>query len=198
LDHWKSDDYDLGPIKTWTANDILVYDSFTMFNAAAMRWCQRFQGPQNQSRLGEHPSSRDYGLGQAQVTYVLEMLFNDKITPCHVIMNCHLKWVRDPSEPRKFEKHGQAEIETTALKCYPNALGQALPPVVGIYFNTMLTMESNKERHWISPLGSDTVNCKNPNFSKLRGRVPVEGAEGGLATVFESLLGQPGPSRRAV
>lgn len=193
LDHWKTDDYDLGPLKKWTSNDILIIDSFTMLNQAAMRWSQRFQGPQGTSRLGEHPSQRDYGLAMKQVEWFLELLFNDRITPCHVIVNCHLKWMRDPAETRKFKDHGQGEIEITPLKCYPNALGQALPPIVATFFNTTLTMESNRNDHYIVPISSETVACKNPNFRKLKNKIKVDGVNGGLATVFETLLGHPGP-----
>jgi hypothetical protein len=193
LDHWKTGDYDLGRLKDWTTDSVLVIDSFTMFNAAAMRYVQCFQAPQGQSRLGDHPSQRDYGLAMEQVERCLELLFNDKIIPCHLLINCHIKWMTEPGEKRTFEKHGQGEIETTPIKCYPMALGRQLPPKVGTYFNTIMTMEAVNDKRYILPKGDTLLPGKIPHFNKFERRIEVKGATGGLATVFETLLGTPGP-----
>lgn len=195
LDHWKTSDYDLGPLKKWTTDDILIFDSFTMFNDAAMRYSQAFQAPKGESRLGEHPSQRDYGLAMEQVTRCLELLFNDRICPCHLVLNCHLKWMVEPGEKRTFEKHGQGEIETTPLVCYPSALGKQLPPNVGKYFNTIVTMTAVGSSRYIIPTSTPYFSCKVPDFQKVNKRIELKGATGGLATLFEALLGHPGPGR---
>jgi hypothetical protein len=198
LDRWKTPDYDLGTLKSWSTNDVLVFDSFTMFSEAAMRFTQCFDSPEGQgSRVGKHPSQRDYGLAMVRIEETLQLIFNDKVCPCHVVVNCHLKWMNEPGEERKFEKHGQGEVEITPVKCYPWTLGKQLPPKIGQYFNTVVTMESVGARHYIVPQGTSTVTCKNPQFSKLNTRIEAKGATGGLATVFQTLLGHPGPGRNA-
>ncbi len=186
LSGWKSGDVDLGPIKSWTTNDILVIDSFTFLNSAVLRFIQKLNG-----RLGEHPSQHEYGLAMDRVTSFLNLISSSAAVPCHVIINCHMKFLHEPGESREFKAVGQGEIEVTPMKCYPYALGKALPPQVQSFFNTVITMSTIGATHWIHPESTQQISCKNPVPKLLKSRLPIET---GMAEIFEKILGHSGPS----
>lgn len=189
LNNWKDEanGIDLGPLKSWDDACILVIDSFTAMNEAILRYVQ-----QTNKRLNEHASQHEYGLAMDRVQTLLEFLKSPKATPCHVIINCHLKYVRKPGSKIEFEKHGQGEIEMTPLKAYPRALGSALPPIVSSFFNTMISMSMIGKKRFIELDSTDEIYCKNPVPSVLKGRLPIED---GMATIFEKILRKKGPTQ---
>jgi hypothetical protein len=118
LNHWKEvvDGQvvsDLGPITTWTTQDVLVIDSLSGISQAAMNFIlsMTFQG--------------DWGLAQNLVEPFLQMLYSDAVV-CNVVVNCHITYIGDDNN----------------MRGYPNTLGKALPPKVGRYFNSMLLAKS--------------------------------------------------------
>ena len=51
---------------------------------------------------------------------------------------------------------------STAVGIYPSALGRALPPKVGSYFNSVLRVRTKGNRKVIETRSSDGVELKNP------------------------------------
>jgi hypothetical protein len=60
LYNWKSDN--LGPVSSWTPNDILVIDSLTHCGEAAMRYHQSLN-----AKTGMHPTLPDCGIVQTMM-----------------------------------------------------------------------------------------------------------------------------------
>ena len=84
LSNWKSDS--LGPVSSWTPNDILVIDSLTHCGEAAMRYHQSLN-----AKLGQHPSLPDWGVVQTMMKELLELLKDSEIK-CQVIVITHIDW----------------------------------------------------------------------------------------------------------
>jgi hypothetical protein len=181
--------YDLGSISTWTEKEILVLDSLTIMGNAIMRYNLGLN--QNQPGFNDdrklHPYPADWGEAQNRQESVLEMLYSDQIK-CNVIINAHIKRqggggqqvIEDKKNPGvKMIK----ELDSDEGKGYPSALGRALPPKIGRYFNNMLYfyVDENGKR-WISTAPRDNIDCKTSAPNKLKTQYPIET---GLAEIFK-------------
>jgi hypothetical protein len=111
----------LGSVTTWTPQDVLVIDSLTMLSTAALNFILALNG-----RLGGHPQLQDWGAGQTLIESFVQALYDESVR-CNVVMNCHIKYVGEENGPARG---------------YPNTLGQALPPKIGRYFNSILLVRS--------------------------------------------------------
>jgi hypothetical protein len=160
---------DLGPVTSWTSNEVLVIDSLTMLSTAAMNFALSLQG-----RLGQHPQLQDWGVAQNLLESFIQMLYDDSIK-CNVIINCHIKYMGEENGPQRG---------------YPNTLGQALPPKLGRYFNTILLAQSSgtgssvKRQIWTNPRG--VVELKNTAPTRVK---PSYDLETGLAEYFKAVRG---------
>jgi|FreactTroBogLake_1042271.scaffolds.fasta_scaffold02168_8 hypothetical protein len=172
LDNWQEKDetgalaVDLGPLRNWGPNDVLVIDSFTGMCNAALNLTLAMNG-----RLGSKPFQSDWGDAQAQVEQFLELI-KDKETKCNVILNCHVTWQGEDNGPQRG---------------YPSALGKALPPKVARYFNTMLMARSdgvgaNSRKIFTSSNGQ--IDMKNTNPLKVLPSYPLAT---GLADYFKAV-----------
>jgi len=122
LSHWKDPDgADLGPVVSWGPGDILVIDSLTTLGTAAMDFILAMNG-----RLGQTPFQSDWKLAQDLLENLLRMLYDEGVK-CNVIVNCHVTYI---------------EAKNGMTQGYPNALGKALPPKVGRYFNSALMIRT--------------------------------------------------------
>jgi hypothetical protein len=120
LMHWKTDDEDLGPITTWGPQDVLVVDSLSMACNAAMNLVLSLEG-----KLGKRPELQHWGAAQDMVELLMQLLYDDSVK-CNVIIMCHVAYIDD---------HGIS-------RGYPAALGKALPPKLGRYFNSTLMVRT--------------------------------------------------------
>ena len=132
LDKWG----DLGPISTWTPQDVLVIDSLTFISKAAMNFVLSMN-----ARLGQKPFQEDWGIAQGAIEGLLQTLYDDNVN-CNVIVNCHMKL---------FGPEGAVQ------KWHPETLGKALSPNIGRYFNSMLlaktTGQGTSAKHKIVTVG---------------------------------------------
>ncbi len=164
---------DYGPITSWTPKDVLVFDSLTTLSRAALRFVLQMNG-----RLGQKPWESDWGEGQDLIRSLFEMV-TDPSVKCNVVFVCHYKYV---------DVQGQT-------KAYPNTLGKALPPEVGIYFNNALQVElagigtNAKRRLKTVPTGVLDLKTSNPHNTKAD--YPIET---GLADFFRDVKGQGQPA----
>lgn len=194
LERWKEDEdgIDLGPLSTWTTQDILVIDSFSTLAKLAYYFSQSLNG-----RLGARDQGYDYqrdvGEAQASLTRLLELLYDSSIG-CHVIIISHITWV-DESQGIASRPRTQNEDGTNAFSNpdgYPSAIGRALSPQMGKYFNDVYVVRSSGSgtnvTRTISTVPQDGVVAKHSVY--LERDYPVTY---GLAAIFAALRGQAPP-----
>lgn len=165
----KIEHVNLGPITTWTSQDVLVIDSLTMLSNAALAFICSLNG-----RLGQRPHQSDWGDGQNMVEGLLQMLYDDGVQ-CNVVVNCHITFIGEDNGPQRG---------------YPNCLGKALPPKVGRYFNSALMARSTGQgtniKRKILTNTSGVVELKNTAPHKVLAEYPLET---GLADYFRAVRG---------
>lgn len=166
---------DFDPLDAWTANDILVIDSLSFMSEAALRYVLHING-----RSGEQPFQSDWGEAQRMIEGVLQLL-NDTSIKCHVIVNTHITIV----EPTVKDGDGkETALAGGIIKALPMALGKALPPKVGTYFNTMLRCRTRGTKRVIKTMPEDLMELKVP----LKKPPRELSLETGLAEIFTEIL----------
>jgi len=170
LSDWKDGEEKLGPVTTWTSDDVLVIDSLSFLGTAAMNFILQVNG-----RLGKAPFQSDWGEAQRLLESLLQMLYSTDVK-CNVIVCCHIVFLG---------KEGEQE------KGFPNALGKALPPKIGRYFNSTLMAETKGQgsaaRRVIVTNTSSMVELKNTAPLKVKPEYPLTT---GLADYFFALHGK--------
>lgn len=193
LDKWKEGDVDLGAVRSWGPQDVLVLDSFSTLAKCAYYFSQSLN-----NRLGARDQGYDYrrdvGEAQSQLTRLLELLYDSDIK-CNVIIISHITWV-DESQgvaSRPKEANQDKEEVISVPDGYPSAIGRALSPHMGKYFNDVFISRSEGSglavRRTISTVPSDGVVAKNSVW--LDREYPVTT---GLAEIFAALRAQPVPT----
>ena len=175
---------DKGSITTWGSQDILVIDSFTLAGNAAMN----FVLSMNQ-RLGQRPHQSDWYDAQQMLESLLQMLYDEAIK-CNVILTSHIAFI--------------GEDNSAIATGYPMALGKALPPKVGRYFNTILLARSTGAGSGVkrqiltssTRMANGIVELKNTAPGQVKPEYPLET---GLADYFKAIRqgasSLPNPSR---
>lgn len=189
LQHWKDDELDLGSVTTWGLNDILVFDSFSTLAKCAYYFSQSMNG-----RLGARDQGFDYqrdiGEAQSQLTRLLELLYDSNVG-CHVIVITHITWVDETRGVAGRPQTGETVVASP--KGYPSAIGRALSPQMGKYFNDVFVATSSGTglavRRNISTVPHEGITAKNSAF--LNRDYPVST---GMAEIYASLRGLPPPT----
>lgn len=191
LDKWKEGGVDLGSIRNWGPQDVLVLDSFSTLAKCAYYFSQSLN-----ARLGARDQGRDYqrdvGEAQSQLTRLLELLYDSDIS-CNVIIISHITWV-DESQgvASRPQEANQNDGIISSPDGYPSAIGRALSPHMGKYFNDVFVSRSSGSglsvSRTISTVPSDGVVAKNSVY--LDREYPVSTA---LAEIFAALRSQPVP-----
>lgn len=167
LDKWPDDD--LGPVSSWTPNDVLVVDSMTFMGSAALRYVLALN-----NRSGQQPYQSDWGEAMRYVENVLEKLYSAEIK-CNIVVTSHITFI---------EQEGQA------IRGLPTALGSKLPPKVPRYFNTVVMAQSkgfgSGARHTIHTQPKQGVELKTAAPSRVKAEYPIRT---GLADLFRDLQG---------
>lgn len=167
LNNWKTEDEELGPISSWTSKEILVIDSFSRLCTAAMNFVLAMN-----ARLGQKPYQSDYFDAQQLVESLLQMLYDEGIK-CNIIVIAHITFLGEENGPSKG---------------YPAAVGRALPPKVGQYFNSIIQAKSagsgaNLRRKIITST-SHQVELKNSSPLKVKAEYDLVT---GLAEYFQDV-----------
>lgn len=164
------DYFNLGKPAEWGPEAVLVIDSFTLLNSAAMRYILRLNG-----RPAGPIYESDWGEAQTLVENFLAFVY-DEAFQTNVIVIAHV-------QPR-VEKDG------TVVGIFPAALGKALPPKVGRYFNAMLEVRrsgtGNATRRSIHTVPASMLELKNPNPAKVKAQYDISD---GLAEYFKAVRG---------
>lgn len=192
LDNWKDGDLNLGSVRTWGLQDVLVLDSFSTLAKCAYYFSQALNG-----RLGGRDSGYDYqrdvGEAQGQLTRLLELLYDSSIA-CNVVVISHITWVDESqgvaSRPREATKDNN--ISLSMPDGYPSAIGRALSPQMGKYFNDVFIVRSSgtgqSVSRNISTVPQDGVVAKNSVY--MQREYPINH---GLASIFSLIRAQPLP-----
>ena len=191
LDKWKEDDIDLGPVSSWDVNDVLVLDSFSTLARCAYYFAQSLN-----SRLGArdigYDYQRDVGEAQAQLTRLLELLYDSNIK-CNVIVISHITWVDESQGVASRPKSSDGENKGMVFSNpdgYPSAIGRALSPQMGKYFNDVYIVQSagsgSSVTRTISTVPQEGVIAKHSTF--LEREYPIQN---GLAKIFSALHERP-------
>lgn len=144
MDRWKyldgEQEVDLGASKDWGCDTIVVLDSLTSMGQAGFR---RVQAMLNKTPL--NTTQQVWGIAMSEQEAFIEKL-TAKSNRYHVIVLSHLKMIgpkdvmRDDADLTKDLKEKIADLVPTRL--FPSALGQALPPMIGGHFPTLIQAEA--------------------------------------------------------
>ena len=192
FERWKEDDEDFGSVYDWDTSRVVVIDSLTHAGHAAMRLRLA-----NTKRTGKPPRIQDWGVAAGMQRSILETLYSDSVK-CHVIVTAHLKLIepntiQDNDDEDDFLGIGsgknpnlvagkKSSSTASALGIFPSALGKALPPEVGSYFNTALRARTVNNKKVLETMPADGIELKNPIPTVLNKQLPLGD---GLAKFFE-------------
>jgi len=160
---------DFGSITSWDTNVTLCVGSFTRLAESALRFVQGING-----RLNEHPYQSDYGDAQNLLRAFLEIVTSPDVG-CNVVLEAHIESVDDGS--------GVAQD-------FPRAIGKALSPVVGSYFNSLLEIKKVRKdgaiTRVINTVPTGTLGVKNTAPFRVANALPLAT---GLADYFTAVRG---------
>lgn len=191
IEKWKHDDIDYGNVGDWAANRILVVDTLGTLAQMAYYFSQAANG-----RLGESESGnsyrRDVGGAQSHIRRLLELLFCDAVK-CNVIIISHITWVDDSGGINISPEQRQERGLPVDPDGYPTAIGRALSPIIGKYFNDVFTVRASGSgqsvRRQIVTVPNEGVVCKNSTFLR-----PEYDIRTGLAEIFSEMRKVPLPA----
>ena len=164
------DYFNLGRPQDWGEDTVLVVDSFTFMCNAAMRFILKVNG-----RPAGPVYESDWNEAQQMVENLLGMLY-DVSMRTNIVVCAHIAV--------RTEKDG-------TVTAYPTALGKALGPKVGRYFNAMLEVRragtGRTVRRTINTVPAGLLELKNPNPLKVKAQYDISV---GLAEYFKAVRGE--------
>lgn len=179
LENWVDGDTQLGGIKTWGENDVLVIDSLTRLSDAALNFQLQMNGRLQAIQSG-YTFQRDIGQAQGYIEDLLAMLYSDHIK-CNVIVLSHLTYVDDVNAPDPKENEPRVKIG------YPSSVGKALSPRIPQYFNTVLFTYKEGAHRKIFTAPKGLVATKSSAPLNVQANYPIET---GLADYFKAVRGE--------
>lgn len=160
----------LGPITSWSTNDVLVLDSLSRISSAALNMVLSMN-----ARLGQQPHQSDYFTAQTMVEGLLQKLYDESVQ-CNVIVIAHIAMIGDEG--------------TGVAHGYPASIGKALSPKIGSYFNTCLMAKTTgigaNQKRKILAKTAGMVELKNSAPLRVK---PEYDLESGLAEYFRDVRG---------
>jgi hypothetical protein len=126
-----------GDVAEWSPQRVLAIDGLTGISAAAMS-----------NVIGNRPTAAmsDWGVAQAQVRSLLELLCNDY--QCHVVLIAHVEREMD-------EVLG-------GVKLMPSTLGKKLPPIIcPLFSDVILTVREADKWFWDNAASNADVKLRN-------------------------------------
>lgn len=183
---------DVGPISALGNRDVFVVDSGTFLGEAIMRFQLFLNG-----RLNKPPQLQDWGSAMDKMEELFALWYSSAL-PCHLIVNFHLAFIGGDQGNNQMiqamteiaKNRDNKELSTAAAqhlvgaysptRVYPSALGRKLPPKVGRYFNTLVSMKSvgagASERRVMLTRSEGDLALKVPCPSKISQILPIETA----------------------
>lgn len=164
LDRWKHGDQDLGSPAAWGKDWIFILDSLTHCARAAFDACEQMSmGSKNKD-----PRIVYFKAQQAVETMLANL--TSEFFKTNVIVIAHVNYVDNEDGTRKG---------------YPNAIGKALSPIIGSYFNSIALCSTKAGgRRVIQTAPTALIDLKNPAPFAMLPEYPIST---GLADFFEVL-----------
>lgn len=174
LTEWKDDGgINLGKLETWTGRDILVIDSFSRVASARM-----YKELVLNARAVAGRQQSDYFKVQEALERFLDLLVMSSIK-CHVILICHIEYV---------------EKDDKTTRGMPQAMGKALGPKIGQYFNHALLAKTQGSgaaaTYKIFTKTQGMIDLKNAAPLRVEAEYPLET---GLLQYFNAVVGPLAP-----
>lgn len=154
---------DLGPLTSWTPEDVLVIDSLSFAAIAAFNNILAMN-----NRLGQRAEQGDWFSAQQLVEGLLAKLYEDEIK-CNVVVCAHINYRTGDDKVTR----GQVE-----------SLGKALSPKVGRYFNDTIKTQTIAGKRSIVTVSDNEVELKSSAPNSIKPRYPIET---GLADYFKAI-----------
>lgn len=174
----------LGPIHTWGPKDVLVIDSLNFMGRAAVRLVCNMNG-----RLGVPPQIQDYFTAQRMVEAFLATLYDEQIG-CNVVVLSHIREVGKTQRVEKDDKIVTVEEEGSRRGYAETGTGNALSPMTGRYFNSLLMVDimgtGTGARRVLRTVPHENIMLKNPAPGRVKAEYKLEH---GLAEYFEAVTG---------
>jgi uncharacterized protein YqkB len=188
LEDWKDKEVNFGPIETWESDVILSIDTLGTLADLAYFHTQNLNG-----RLGARQEGFDYqrdvGGAQGILRNLIQKLFSP-LVKCNVLINAHITYV---DESKGFSSVPTLESISDPTG-YPQAIGRALSPVIGKWFNNVFILEQAgsdfNPTYEIRTMPSKNVAAKTSLPGLLKSRYPIET---GMAEIFCALRGEKPP-----
>lgn len=158
LNHWKTEDEDLGPPSSWGPEAVVVIDTLTTMSTAAFRYCEAL------NPLAMEPQAT-YFAAQRMVANVLALLASEQFAT-NVLVLAHLDY---------------SENQYNIMKGFPRAVGSAMRTQISPFFNCVLLAEDQK---YIRTKSTGIVDLKNPIAFRVEEKLPLDT---GLATFFQAI-----------
>lgn len=180
LDKWSDK---IGPITTWSPQDILVIDSGTFAGRAAMRFIAQLN-----NRLAVPPYMSDYLEAQRKLESLYDMLYSTAVK-CNVIVLTHIKEIYKIEEKMVQNAAGKdqiirAKIAGTEKLYAETGIGQALSPIIGRFFNAILQADMIAGRRVIRTEPHTNITLKNPAPKAVKAILELDT---GLAEYFKAV-----------
>ncbi len=161
LNHWKTDDEDLGKPSEWGKDTIVVIDTLTTMASSAYRFAE-----------GMNPGAKEpqatYFAAQQLIINTLALLASEDFR-CNVLVLAHVNYT---------------ENHLNVTKGFPRSIGSALNSQIAAYFNSVLLIEQRGSKRIISTDSNGIVDLKNPVSFKIPKELPFET---GLADFFAAV-----------
>ena len=122
MSHWKDGDEDLGHVKEWGEDTVLVIDSLTLMGEAALRAALVF----NNKKPTEQASQPEWGAAARDVQNIIQYITGDEVK-CNVVVTTHMQYM---------------EGDMGVSKAYPTSVGSKLSTKIGRYFNCVCRIDT--------------------------------------------------------
>jgi hypothetical protein len=174
MDHWKTEDEDLGPPAEWGPDWIFVIDSFSRLCDAAYDFREPLT-PRSQ-KSGQLDARATYGDAQDAMEKILANLGSDSFRT-NVIVIGHLSYmtIQDPSGAEK-------------IKAFPQGIGQKLSPKIPQYFPSVVHFYNHNGKRTLRTTSTPLLDLANPKPFEMSKEYPIET---GLADFFRVLRDPP-------
>ena len=190
LSDWREGEENFGKAATWGNDTVIVIDSFSTLSMMCYYFIQQLNG-----RLGAREDGydfqRDVGAAQGQLRRLLEMLSSSGIK-CNVVLISHITRVDMQQGFNQSPEQRARDNKPVDAKGYPAAIGRALSPTMGKFYNDIYQVEQSGSgtsvTRNISTVPLNNVAAKNSVY--LESKYPVST---GLAEIFAAHRGEPSP-----
>jgi hypothetical protein len=172
----------LGGIYSWGSDTVLCFDTLSTMGTAAMNFHLMMNGNLGKKRTSME-AMRDIGAAQEQLDKFLQMMFDESLK-CNVVINTHVIFAKEDGSNIEPGYDGMRYA-------FPAAIGKALAPKMGKYFNHMLLTKREGGAQRIYTRGLPNVGLKSGAPLKVAASYDVKD---GLAKYFEAIQGPLKPA----